>query len=575
MASNYIVLNSQFKPFSYAEMIQPVAMATEAHQNVEGQLSELSSKSNMWENLANEQTDPTAYKMYKTYADDLKSQATTLSKEGLNPVTRQSMLNMKERYSKEITPIENAYNRRLEDVKAQQDIMNKDSSYIFDRTAGTTSLDDYLKNPNIGYRGLSVNEVYSTAARDFAETAKKMQKEGKWRTALGGQYWEQVMQSGATANEIAALIAGDENAPQELKDLYNNTLESYTSRGNWDQKGREAIESVINRAATYGIGEVQTKMVQNQGYLNPLQQQQRTLNDSKIKALQNPQPQEGENRLPYRAVPRTTINTEKRTTRMQKDIDYLSQIAINPSVLQRSTTTNPNLKPSQNIARNRLSSPYTGFNTPVYDSGKDQIDHIIARYPELSLSFTINEKNGKIEVGKDFIESIGKLNDDIKTSAVRDQEYILNYTDNKLVNDVIKQNTNVSGRMGNDVPLYEYDGRKISDKRLPKRDYENINFETGFISFDPNINKVIYNYTDKDNKIKSLVVDTEVLDDPGRTLYSIQNNIDKAKKNSDPIDMNRYVNQLMGMLDGKFNTLAKVQSNTDSKINDIILNDNE
>ena len=69
-------------------------------------------KSNVWKGLANEQTDPTAYKMYKTYADDLETRAGMLAKEGLTPASRKSMLDMKTRYSSEITPIEQAYTTR-------------------------------------------------------------------------------------------------------------------------------------------------------------------------------------------------------------------------------------------------------------------------------------------------------------------------------------------------------------------------------------------------------------------------------------------------------------------------------
>ena len=58
MAKNYLVINSQFKPFSYAEMLQPLAQATEAHQSLEDQYSDLSTKSNIWEELANEQDGP-------------------------------------------------------------------------------------------------------------------------------------------------------------------------------------------------------------------------------------------------------------------------------------------------------------------------------------------------------------------------------------------------------------------------------------------------------------------------------------------------------------------------------------
>lgn len=269
MAGNYITIGSKFKPFSYAEMMQPVTMATEAHQQVEEQYANLSTQASQWEEKANEQTDPYAYKMYKTYADDLSNQANVLAKEGLTPVSRKSMFLMRDRYAKEILPINEAWEKRKLEAAKQQDLRDKDSSIIFDRTAAVTSLDEYLKNPNLSHQALSVNEVYATAAKDFAEAAKKVQKEGAWKTTLGGQYWEKYIRAGYTPQEIGALVAGDSNAPQELKSLYDSTINSYLSRGEWDQQGKQSIIDAVNRAASYGIGSINSTMQANRGYEAP------------------------------------------------------------------------------------------------------------------------------------------------------------------------------------------------------------------------------------------------------------------------------------------------------------------
>lgn len=284
MAGNYITIGSKFKPFSYAEMVQPVTMATEAHQQVEEQYANLSTQASQWEEKANEQTDPYAYKMYKTYANDLSNQANVLAKEGLTPVSRKSMFSMRDRYAKEILPINEAWERRKTEILRQQDLKDKDSSIIFNRNAAVTSLDDYLKNPNLSHQTLSVNEVYTTAARDFAEAAKKVQKEGAWKTTLGGQYWEKYIRAGYTPQEIGALVAGDSNAPQELKSLYDSTINSYLSRGEWDQQGKQSIIDAVNRAASYGIGSVNSSMQANRGYEAPHERAARLSRETALKA---------------------------------------------------------------------------------------------------------------------------------------------------------------------------------------------------------------------------------------------------------------------------------------------------
>lgn len=552
MAANFIVTNSQFKPFSYSEMLAPVAMATEAHQDVESQFSDLASKSNVWEELANEQTDPVAYNMYQKYSDDLKAQAATLASQGLNPATRQGMLGMRERYTKEITPIENAYTRRTAEAQRQQEMRDKDSSIIFDRTASTTSLDEYLKNPNLDYRGLSVNEVYTTASRDFAETAKKMQKEGKWKTALGGQYWEQINRSGATPEEITALIAGDPNAPKELKDLYDNTLSSYMSRGQWNDKDKAAIKNAIDRAAIYGIGEVSTRMQGNQEYLNPLQRQQL----QKSRETEN-QPSGGD-RLPYTAIPRTTVNGKTKTSEIQEDMNFIKAIIANPAMIK-----------SQGMVRGPQTVKQIG-NTAVYQEGEleernpylRKFQELSKRYPDISFDISDNATN--------MLPILEQLEEEIKVSAVRDFEYTLNYTDNSLANSTIQRNADIMSTRGT-IPMYKYDGQTVSSKPYSEKEYNKINFETGNISYDPNINKIIYTYKDKDANLKRAVIDTEVLDDKDRSLATIQKNIDIAKKNKDYENFNIFVDQFMKRMDAKFNTMAKIQSNTDATIKDITL----
>ena len=114
-----IINNTKFTPFSFEEMLKPMVIYGQEYRAQQDALSELAIKSSRWEGMANEQTDPYAYKTYKKYADDLEMQAGQLAREGLSLTSRQNMLQMKQRYSKEITPIETAYKRR-EELAAEQ-----------------------------------------------------------------------------------------------------------------------------------------------------------------------------------------------------------------------------------------------------------------------------------------------------------------------------------------------------------------------------------------------------------------------------------------------------------------------
>ena len=155
MANYSLVINSQFKPFSYQELLQPALMATEAQHNLEDQYADLESKASIWEGMANEQTDPRTYKRYKDYADELQAAANDLADYGLTPSSRQKLANMRARYSSQILPIQNAYQTRLEQAKEQRQALNQNPTLMLSRRAATTSLDYYMDNPMLDYQSYS------------------------------------------------------------------------------------------------------------------------------------------------------------------------------------------------------------------------------------------------------------------------------------------------------------------------------------------------------------------------------------------------------------------------------------
>lgn len=222
MANYSLIINSRFNPFSYQEMLAPVLMATQAHQELENQYGELSTKANIWEEMANEQTDPYAYKMYKTYANDLENQAGQLAREGLNAASRRDMLNMRARYSKEITPIETAYKRREELAAEQRKASLSNPTMFYQRNASTMSLDDFIRNPSIDY-----GERYSGAllAQQVGQMATNLKTaltgKGKLK-GIGLPYqYEQLLQYGYTPEQIQQAITN----PQEGNPVLNTIVE--------------------------------------------------------------------------------------------------------------------------------------------------------------------------------------------------------------------------------------------------------------------------------------------------------------------------------------------------------------
>lgn len=262
--ANYIVSGSKFRPFSYAEMLQPVQSATVAHQELENQYGELATKASVWEEMANEQTDPYAYKMYKTYANDLEEQAGQLAREGLNAASRRDMLNMRARYSKEITPIEQAYTARQKQAEEQQKALLQDPTLMLSRRAATTSLDDYIRNPQLAYESYSGKLITAQAASAASALAKEMQeKPRKWRSILGNSYYETMMQKGFSSQAVLQAIQDNPNAAPQLTRIVEDAINSSDVR-NWGD------QATIARAIDYAkqglwsaVGETQYQTLDN------------------------------------------------------------------------------------------------------------------------------------------------------------------------------------------------------------------------------------------------------------------------------------------------------------------------
>lgn len=264
MANYSLVVGSKYSPFTFEELLKPALLATQAHQDLENQYTDLSVKANVWESLANEQTDPKTYRMYKKYSNDLQNQADALSKHGLTPDSRSALMGLKKRYSQEITPIETAYTRRQKLANEQREARLKDETIMFDNDIATKSLDDFIANPELSYTNYSGKTLASqvgTAAKALSKDMKDNPR--KWRSILGDSYYETRMHTGYTAEDIEKAILGAEDAPIELTNLVEGVINSSGIK-NWKDPATLAKAYDYARQGLYeGVGEVKYETLDN------------------------------------------------------------------------------------------------------------------------------------------------------------------------------------------------------------------------------------------------------------------------------------------------------------------------
>ena len=554
MANYSLVIDSKFSPFSYEELLKPALMATQAHQELENQYSELATKANVWEEMANEQTDPYAYKMYKTYASDLESKAGQLAREGLTPASRQNMLKMKQRYSSEIVPIEQAYKKRQELIDEQRKLQAQDNTLMFDRSASMMSLDDLIKNPQLTYQSYSG----AILAKQVGDAAKSLSEEmrdnpRKWRNILGDQYFESIMQKGYRPEEIIQAIQNNPNASPILQSIVEDAVGS-SGISRWGDK------ATLNRAYEYArqglwnaVGETQYQIQSNKSYDYAMQE----------KVARNKAAREAEapdTVLYYRAVPKTTVDGDKKTTQMNEDLKILQEVLSNPSLLskqEKRTVRKPNYITPDPMASILIDTGTGEVREETYYPYQEKLKELGKRY---NIDYTITD--GTLSVGN-LADVAQQIHNDIRSSAVRSFSYKPNITQSDLITQVLKENVRDNNRSSKVTGLYELENNK-KGKAVQINDINSYFTSDSDISFDVDLGFII-NSTDNDGETKSAIIDTELFDDPNRTFSKAQQSIKTALDNGEDELATLLIEATMKAFYDKFNTLEKRQSNTTSK----------
>ena len=253
MANYALTINSRFKPFSYSELVQPLLQATQEQNALEDAYNELSQKSSIWEGMANEQSDPHTYKLYKSFADDLKMKADELVSRGLNTTSRKELSRMRTRYMSDIHPIEIAYNKREKLAEEQRKLMQQDPDRFFERDVSKMSLDDFLKNPTIdygrSYSGAQLEQDVSKIASNL-RTALLSGNVGKLRKlGLPFQY-EQLVQYGYSPQQIEQAILNPKDGDPILTSIVDQAI---NASGIKDWMSNEEINKRVRPYANKGL----------------------------------------------------------------------------------------------------------------------------------------------------------------------------------------------------------------------------------------------------------------------------------------------------------------------------------
>ena len=261
MPNLILTSNAKFRPFEYSEMLAPVLMATQAHQEIENAYSDLNTQANAIGSLANEAEDPETFAKYKSYETALRNQADLLASQGLTPGSRKALADLRGRYASDITPIQNAITRRRTLADEQRKALLANPTLMFQRDFNTrskeTSLDRFLENPDYDY-----GEQYSGAliTKQVSDMASHLARE--LRGIASGRlddYTKTFMKKyGLSSGEVLSAIMNPNDpkgsralsaiydsavnaVPKAIRDQYADDIRHYATQGFWSAIGQNQI----------------------------------------------------------------------------------------------------------------------------------------------------------------------------------------------------------------------------------------------------------------------------------------------------------------------------------------------
>ena len=298
---NYsFVIDSSFRPFSMQEMLTPYLSYKEAYEKDEAAYNDLTDKSDKFKYLSDTLPEGSkARAIYENYANELKTQADALSRNGLSMANRRALTNLKRRYAGEIGRLETASDALKEQEKLRLSMNAKDSSIIYKND--NLTIDDYLDGNKPDLYNISGNELYAKGAAASKAASSRIFSNSDAGSILSGYYRDYVERMGYTPEQLRMFgeqimqdFTSQANAIPELQQAANLILDSEGVTTNLSgDKLRQAQQQVIRGIIDGAVYKEDHKPVRDESKISEkeriAQEEQRSLYEAKYNVRWNPE----------------------------------------------------------------------------------------------------------------------------------------------------------------------------------------------------------------------------------------------------------------------------------------------
>lgn len=249
MPSSSFIVNSEFQPMSYQELLHPVLTQTQYQRELDEKYTQLDLQADKLEQLANSAVDQASYERYKSFANRLREEAGNLARYGLRGRDNARFMELFRSYGKEIQPLLDAQTKRERLIAMQQQLSMQDPTSLYDRSAGNISLEELMANPSAAPVRQSGDLLMKQAGAMAQNLQNELRQATFSKTATPG-YLAFTQKYGLSSADVAAFVSNPNspNANKVLRAIYDQVMTSSGVKENWEG-------DAYNRAAQYvGMG---------------------------------------------------------------------------------------------------------------------------------------------------------------------------------------------------------------------------------------------------------------------------------------------------------------------------------
>jgi hypothetical protein len=265
MSSYSFVANARFNPLTYDEMIKPLAQYKEVYDTMDKAYSELASQSEAIRKAVEAEPNSQAYKNYMNYSTGLDTAINDFSK-GMNTSTRSALMGLRKSYARDIVPITTAVSKRDALAQEQRKLKAQDNTLIFQRDAGSMSIDDFVNNPSADYgqavSGAMLAKQTQAMAASLAKEARTPEGQAKLKALLPFTY-DYVKEYGFSSQAVMSAILREPNASKILTGVVDQVIDASGIKGWGSQQQIQQAYWYANQGLTAAVGETKSQILQD------------------------------------------------------------------------------------------------------------------------------------------------------------------------------------------------------------------------------------------------------------------------------------------------------------------------